>query len=202
MTEDMEFPYNGKDYVINIDQNELPYGVSFVWEFSYKLFDGTEVVGSNAIKLKDVTKIKDVRLTLTTTAGNYNYNGYDSSESLSVTRFEITPKEIKYTVPSNLVYQGDAFSNEQIESAIGALDYAVGYEVVEGDDFDYSVSFNEMKLPGNYAVSVTSNSNSGNYMVKDVVYFTVTHATATINFDDIGILEFYYGEIKKIGSER
>ena len=200
LTEDMEFPYNGKDYVINIDQNELPYGVSFVWEFSYKLFDGTEVVGSNAINLKDVTKIKDVRLTLTTTAGNYNYNGYDSSESLSVTRFEITPKEIKYTVPSNLVYQGEAFSNEQIESAIGALDYAVGYEVVEGDDFDYSVSFDEMKLPGNYAVSVAS--NSGNYMVKDVVYFTVTHATATINFDDIGILEFYYGEIKKIGSER
>ncbi|MBO5775741.1 MAG: hypothetical protein J6R35_00040, partial [Clostridia bacterium] len=204
LTADMEVPYNGKDYVINIDSAELPYGVSFVWEFRYKLYNNTteeyDYVSSNAIRLKDVTKIKDVELTLKTSVGNYNYNGYESAEFLEVTRFEIVPKEVKFTAPEALIYQGEAFSNEQIKAIVNALDYQAGYEVVEGDVFNYSVSFDEMLLPGDYDVIVAS--QNANYYVSESIAVSMTHATTTLNFNDIGVLEFYYGEVKKVGGER
>ncbi len=189
-----EVVYNKTGYRVDIDKSALPSGASFIWKYTYEVYDEisltwkAEIVDNIAPTF--VTPIKARNFTVTATDNDGNYN--DLYIELPNATLTVNPKQLVLTAPMDLVYRGaDGFDKEAIAEIVDGLDFMSEYAPVRGDNVSYEIECaDRIVLPGEYTVKVVSKGPE--YEIEDLKVKIVC-ADITIEFE--GVRTFEYGTL-------
>lgn len=189
-----EVVYNRTGYRVDVDKSTLPSGASFVWKYTYEVYDETtrewltESVDNTAPTFVSPIKVRNFNVTATDNDGNYN----DLHIELPNATLVVNPKKLVLSAPADLVYRGvDGFDKEAISIVIDDLEFVTEYAPVAGDDVSYEIECaDRVWLPGEYTVKVVPNGPE--YEIEDV-NVKIVYAEIAIEFE--GIRTFEYGTL-------
>lgn len=191
-----EVYYNRTGYRIDIDKSSLPAGASFVWTYSYEVYDqktdtwSTEVAYNEAPSFTLPTKVKNYTVTATDNNGNYNNLYIESGDAVLV----ISPKNLVFEEPQELTYKGkDGYTDEDISAIIGNLDFSVDSSPVFGDAVAYDIECpQKIVTPGSYTVKIISDTTA--YTIEDVIVKIVC-ASVEIDIQSLPTFVYEYGTL-------